>query len=95
VIQSFSCENTRDLFLADKVSRKEGWASVAQIARRKLQIIHAAHRIVDLKIPPGNRLHPLYGNLSGFYSISINDQWRIIFIWRDGNAYEVKITDYH
>lgn len=79
----------------DKVNRKSGWAAVASIACRKLHMIHAAVRLDDLKAPPNNKLHKLQGNFSNFYAISINDQWRIIFIWKKGHAYEVKITDYH
>lgn len=95
MILSFSCEDTCKLFIEGKAHRKCGWASVASIARRKLHMLHAAVRLEDLKIPPKNRLHQLQGNLSKFHAISINDQWRIIFIWKEGNAYEVKIIDYH
>jgi len=58
-------------------------------------MLHAAVSLADLKIPPGNRLHALSGDRKGQYSISINDQWRICFEWRDGNAVSVEITDYH
>ncbi len=95
MIRSFSCVDTYELFMREQVNRKCGWASVAKIARRKLQMIHAAVRLEDLKIPPGNCLHPLLGHLKEFHSIRINDQWRIIFIWKESNADEVRITDYH
>jgi len=64
-------------------------------ARRKLYILHGAVNILDLRIPPGNRLHTLEGNRKGQHSISINEQWRICFKWIDGNAYDVEIVDYH
>jgi len=58
-------------------------------------VLNAAERLDDLRIPPGNKLEKLSGNLSGKYSIRINDQWRIIFRWQENNAYEVEIIDYH
>lgn len=63
--------------------------------RSKLQQIHAASLIEDLRIPPGNRLEALKGDRIGQYSIRINDQWRVCFTWLDGNAYHVEIIDYH
>ena len=61
----------------------------------KLDVLNGAHDLLDLRSPPGNRLEALRGDLSGFYSIRVNNQWRIIFRWKDGNAYEVQLTDYH
>lgn len=58
-------------------------------------MLHAAKRLVDLRAPPGNRLHRLEHERAGQHSISINDQWRICFVWRDGDAYDVEIVDYH
>jgi proteic killer suppression protein len=58
-------------------------------------MLHAAERLMDLRVPPGNRLHQLERDRAGQHSISINDQWRICFVWRDGDAYNVEITDYH
>ena len=69
--------------------------TVLRSARRKLLILHAAVSLLDIKVPPGNRLHGLSGNREGEYAISINDQWRICFEWRDGNAHRVEIADYH
>lgn len=66
-----------------------------QIARRKLRMLHAAHELADLCIPPANRLELLKGDRAGQYSIRINDQWRVCFRWRNGNAYDVEIVDYH
>lgn len=64
-------------------------------ARRKLLYLHDALEVGDLREPPGNRLEALKGERKGFYSIRINDQWRVVFRWQDGNAYEVQIIDYH
>lgn len=64
-------------------------------ARAKLLAIDAAKRLDDLRQPPGNRLEALAGNRKGQHSIRINDQWRICFVWRDGEAFDVKIVDYH
>ena len=66
-----------------------------RIAYRKLMILDAAGSINDLRLPPGNRLEKLKDNRQGQYSIRINDQWRICFIWKNGDAYEVEIADYH
>ena len=67
----------------------------ARPAKRKLEAINAAVRLDDLKVPPANRLEKLKGNLKNFYSIRINDQWRVIFRWVNGEAHDVRITDYH
>ncbi len=64
-------------------------------ALRKLVMLDAAENVQDLRVPPGNRLKKLKGNRQSQYSIRINDQWRICFEWRDGDAYQVEITDYH
>ena len=68
---------------------------IQQIARRKLRMINNAENINDLRIPPANRLKKLQGDLANFYSIRINDQWRIIFNWESNNAENVQIIDYH
>lgn len=68
---------------------------VARPAKRKLEAVNAASRLSDLAIPPANRLEKLKGSLKDFHSIRINDQWRIVFKWFDGDAYEVRIADYH
>ena len=64
-------------------------------ARRKLRMLNNAHRLDDLRVPPANRLEALKGKRKGQCSIRINDQWRICFVWADGNASEVEIVDYH
>ena len=68
---------------------------ILNVARRKLRMLNNAVNFVDLKVPPANRLEKLSGSLKDFYSIRINDQWRIIFKWSGGNASEVEIVDYH
>lgn len=67
---------------------------IQQIGRRKLRMIHNSQDVVDLRIPPSNRLEKLKGKLKDFHSIRINDQWRIIFIWENNNAEQVQIIDY-
>ena len=68
---------------------------VQEIGRRKLRMLHNSVNIADLMIPPANRLEKLSGRLKAYHSIRINDQWRIMFIWNNGNAFEVEIIDYH
>lgn len=68
---------------------------IQQVAYRKLRMIHNAQNLNDLRIPPANHLEKLYGKRNGQYSIRINQQWRICFEWRDGNAYNTEIVDYH
>lgn len=68
---------------------------IQAVARRKLRMLSNAHSLVDLRIPPANRLEALKGKRKGQHSIRINDQWRICFIWVDGNASNVEIVDYH
>jgi proteic killer suppression protein len=68
---------------------------IAKRALNKLDMINAAQDVLDLRSPPGNRLEALQGDLTGLFSIRVNDQWRIVFRWQDGNAYEVRLDDYH
>jgi proteic killer suppression protein len=68
---------------------------IAKRALNKLDMINAAQDVLDLSSPPGNRLEALQGDLTGLFSIRVNDQWRIVFRWQDGNAYEVRLDDYH
>ena len=91
-IQSFSDRETERLFARLRV-RKFG--EVADRAYRKLVMLHAAHALDDLRVPPGNRLEVLRGDRAGQHSIRINQQWRICFRWQDGNAHDVEICDYH
>jgi len=68
---------------------------IQKIGRRKLRVLNNSQSLLDIKIPPSNRLEKLAGKLSGYYSIRINDKWRIVFIWEKGNASDVTIMDYH
>jgi proteic killer suppression protein len=92
VIKAFKSRDTRRLFEGERVPR---FANIAKVAMRKLQMLHAAQRIDSLRIPPQNRLEALKGGRKGQWSIRINDQWRICFVWQDGAAWEVEIVDYH
>ena len=93
MIRSFRCKETEGLFGRRFSRRLPG--DVQRIAQRKLEILDAAEMLEDLRIPPANRLEKLHGNREGQYSIRINDQWRLCFVWREGNAYDVEIADYH
>ncbi len=75
--------------------RSRRLANVARVAQRKLQQLNAASQLGDLAVFPGNRLEALSGNRRGQHSIRVNDQYRICFVWRDGDAYDVEIVDYH
>ena len=68
---------------------------IQAVSRRKLRMLNNAHHLDDLRLPPGNRLEALKGNRKGQYSIRINEQWRICFVWHDGSALDVEIVDYH
>ncbi len=92
MIRSFRSRDTETLFADQDVSR---FRSVERIARRKLVYLHRARSLQDLQVPPGNRLEALKGDRNGQHSIRINDKWRICFVWRHGDAYEVEIVDYH
>ena len=92
MIRSFRCRDTRDVFDGGTPRR---WRSLARLAERKLNMLDAAQRLTDLRIPPGNRLESLLGDRRGQHSIRINDQWRICFVWHDDGARRVEIVDYH
>jgi len=92
MIRHFQCRDTERLFKGEPVRR---WGTVSRVAMRKLEWLNAARDVADLRIPPGNRLEKLAGNRTGQYSIRINDQWRLCFEWRDGDAWGVEIVDYH
>jgi proteic killer suppression protein len=91
VIKSFRDPHTERLYQGENVRR---FQAIQKVALRKLDMLHAAKVLNDLRSPPGNRLEALQGNLKGRYSIRINDQWRICFVWADG-AEDVEIVDYH
>jgi toxin HigB-1 len=94
-IQSFSDTETEKFYVTGKASPKAGWASVQKVVKRKLDMVHYAGQLSDLKVPPGNRLEELKGNLAGLHSIRINDQWRVVFRWTAAGPAEVRIEDYH
>jgi proteic killer suppression protein len=92
VISSFRCRETEALHLGFS-SRK--FRSIERSARTRLARLQAATSLGDLASFPGNRLEALKGDRLGQHSIRVNDRWRICFVWREGNAYDVEITDYH
>ena len=93
VIKTFADKPTKDLYENGKSKRfpPDMW----ERALRRLEYLDLATSLIDLKVPPSNRLHKLERNRAGQYSISINDQWRVCFRFEDGDAYDVEITDYH
>jgi proteic killer suppression protein len=93
MIRSFGDKQTERLFHRERVSTLP--PELQQRALRKVRMLDAAQNLEDLRIPPGNRLEPLRGDREGQYSIRINDQFRICFEWRAGDAYQVELTDYH
>ncbi len=93
MIKSFADEQARQLFARERVPAFA--PALQRAAWKKLAILHAAGSLQDLRLPPGNRLEQLAGRREGQYSIRINDQWRICFAWRGGDAYAVEIADYH
>jgi len=92
VIRSFRSKETEQLDSRQSVKRFRAFERVAQ---RKLRQLEIATELRDLASPPGNHLEALIGDREGQHSIRINDQWRICFVWRDGDAYDVEIVDYH
>ena len=93
MIISFGSKETRKIWEGERV---KGFSTELQeIARRKLRMLNNSQTTVDLQIPPSNRLEKLKGNLKNYYSLRINDQWRVIFKWNNGNALDVEIVDYH
>jgi proteic killer suppression protein len=96
MIESFGNALAEDLF-DDKQTRasRSFPADLRRVARRKLLYLHEATELRDLRVPPGNRLERLKGELKDCHSIRINQQWRLVFRWSDGRAYEVRIVDYH
>ncbi|MEN6406964.1 MAG: type II toxin-antitoxin system RelE/ParE family toxin [Thermoguttaceae bacterium] len=92
MIQNFRDRDTADLFQDVAVGR---FQAIERAARRKLTMLDAAERLEDLKVPPGNRLESLKGDRAGQYSVRINDQWRVCFVWDGKDARDVEIVDYH
>ena len=96
MIISFGDRATEDLYHGRQTKRVRRFpADIRQPALQKLDMLNAAHRLDDLAMPPGNRLESLRGDLKGYYSIRVNEQWRIIFRWVGSAAHAVSLTDYH
>jgi proteic killer suppression protein len=92
VIRRFRCSETEKVFRGGR-SRKFG--NLANMIERKLNLLDAANDLTDLRLLPGNRLEALKGDRAGQHSIRVNDRWRVCFVWKDGNAYDVEVVDYH
>ena len=93
VIKTFADKRTQELFVTGKARRLP--PDIVKRALRKLEQINAATALSDLRVPPSNRLHALGSDREGQHSISVNDQWRICFLFEDGKAYDVEVCDYH
>jgi toxin HigB-1 len=93
MIVSFADRETARIWAGERSRRLP--PGIQPAALRKLRLVHAAGRLEDLRVPPGNRLEALAGNRAGRHSIRINDQWRICFRWVEGGAEDVEIVDYH
>jgi len=93
MIISFDSKDTEKIWLGEQTKRIP--LEIQQAGRRKLRMINNSQDLLDLRIPPSNRLEKLKGKPNNYYSIRINDQWRIVFRWMNNNAHEVKIVDYH
>lgn len=93
MIRSFASRDTERLFYRERVKKTP--ASIQRVALRKLRMLHRAANLQDLRVPPANRLEALKGERRGQHSIRINDQFRICFKWKAGDAFDVEIADYH
>ena len=93
MIKTFKCKETEKIFCREYSKKLPH--NIQKVAFRKLRMIDRSKTLIDLKVPPANRLEKLTGQRKGQYSIRINDQWRVCFKWIDNNALEVEITDYH
>lgn len=93
MILSFGTKETEQIWNGYRVKKMP--MEVQQIGRRKMRMLHNAQNMMDLRIPPSNRLEKLSGNMSDFYSVRIKKQWRIVFRWQHRHATDVQIVDYH
>jgi proteic killer suppression protein len=93
MINSFGSKETEKIWNGDRVKNLP--QEIQQIGRRKLRMLNNSQNLIDLKVPPSNKLEKLSGKMIDFYSIRINDQWRIVFKWDAGNSSDVTIMDYH
>lgn len=94
-ILSFADKEVEQFFKTGQLKNRIPWRQLKRVVLRKLDILHYAVRLDDLRSPPGNRLEALKGNWAGFFSIRINDQWRIVFQWTEQGPKNVRIVDYH
>lgn len=94
-ILGFANRRIETFFVSGRVPRRAGWSGVARVVTRKLDMLHYAKTLADLRSPPGNRLEALRGSLRGFHSIRVSDQWRVVFRWTDAGPAEVDVVDYH
>lgn len=94
-IQGFANTALKRFFFHGAIPKRAGWSGVARAAARKLDILDYAERLGDLASPPGNRLEALKGDMIGYHSMRINDQWRVVFRWTDAGPVDVDIVDYH
>lgn len=93
MILSFGSKETEKIWFGERISVLP--IEIQKVGRRKLRMLNSSQNLFDLMIPPSNKLEKLSGNLKGFYSIRINDRWRIVFRWDNNNKYDVEIIDYH
>ena len=93
MVISFGLKDTENIWQGDRVKKIP--MEIQKIGRRKLRMLNNSQNIADLRIPPSNRLERLKGKTKDYYSIRINDQWRIVFKWQNDHAHEVEIVDYH
>jgi proteic killer suppression protein len=93
MITSFGDKSTQKIWQGDRVVSYS--TELQETARRKLRMLNNSHDLNDLMVPPSNRMEKLKGNWKEYYSIRVNDQWRILFRWNNGNADEVRLIDYH
>ena len=94
-IKGFKHKEVEEFFFGQRVPRRAGWAGAAKIVVRKLDMVHYAAVMEDLRSPPGNRLEALKGGLAGYHSVRVNDQWRVVFRWTPEGPEEVDVVDYH
>ena len=94
-IHGFANRAVERFFVDGVRPRGAGWAPIAKVASRKLDMLDYAHALSDLRSPPGNRLEALKGDLDGLHSVRINDQWRVVFRWTQAGPVDVDIRDYH
>ena len=92
MIKSFRCKESEKLFNRERIRK---FQNIERTARRKLEMLNAAKELRDLAQPPNNKIEALKTDRAGQHAIRINNQWRVCFVWRDDNAYDVEIVDYH